>query len=160
MKPALGRVLDPDALDACGGPRARLRVAIPTAWAEAGATISFGAPARLACARCDGGGCDGCGRSGVLRAPEDASLRTLTVTVPPGRSGPFVLRMSAPFGAGASVEQLLVEIVPGDEPSAGVTRLERASPARRALEPRSVALALVVALLTAITAFYATRGGH
>jgi hypothetical protein len=96
----------------------------------------------------------------VLRAPEDPSARALTLTVPPGQRGPFVVRLVDPFGPDGGVEQLLVELIPGPDTSDGVTRLESLAPARRAPSPGSLALALVIAVLTAITALYATHGRH
>ena len=74
-KSSLGRVVDPGALDLSAGPRARLSVEVPEAWLAEGADVAVTAPARLVCARCDGGGCDGCARSGALRSPEGARLR-------------------------------------------------------------------------------------
>src|SRR5690242_3451348 len=81
-KSSLGRVVDPRALDASSGARARLRVGVPAAWLAEGGELELRVPARLACARCDGGGCDGCARSGALRAPEPASARVVRAYVP------------------------------------------------------------------------------
>jgi hypothetical protein len=126
-KSSLGRVLDPSALDACPGPRARLRIAVPAAWLAEGAELAVAAPARLSCARCDGGGCDACSRSGALAAPADAEARVVHVTLPslPADEEPreIALRIPRPFGADHEVAQLLLEVRAAPAPSAGVTRL-------------------------------------
>jgi hypothetical protein len=120
----LGRVLDPSALDAGAGPRARLRIEVPAAWLVEGAELSVLAPVRLACARCDGGGCDACGRSGALRAPAGAGERVLHASVPRAPGGPqaMVLRIPHPFGPEGGIEQLLLELHAASMASPGVTR--------------------------------------
>ncbi len=117
---ALGRVADPRALDGLAAGCARLRVRVERAAFVSGAWVELRAPRRLRCARCDGGGCDGCGRSGVLRGPDDEEERRLTVELPAGRSASLVcLRVPAPFGSG-DVSLLFVEIEPGDTTMEGV----------------------------------------
>ena len=56
------------------GPPPRRR---PRRLARRGRRPRITAPARLACARCDGGGCDACARSGALRSPADAGDRVV-----------------------------------------------------------------------------------
>ena len=125
MASSLGRVLDPAAVDADPGPRARLRLDVPERWLAEGAELEVVTPARLPCARCDGGGCDGCARSGVLRAPEAASDRTLRVQLPRLDGEPGVaLRLTQPFGAEHPIAQLHLELRAAEQPSAGVRRLE------------------------------------
>lgn len=128
-KSSLGRVLDPSALDAATGPRARLRITVPAAWLVEGADLAITVPARLSCARCDGGGCDACDRSGALRAPGDAAVRVIHASVPRASSGlapeppaGIVLRISHPFGPVSGIEQLLLEVRASAAPSVGVTR--------------------------------------
>jgi hypothetical protein len=118
---ALGRVLDPRALDEGAGARGRIRVEVPAAWLTAGCRLEILAPRRLCCARCDGGGCDACGKSGVLRAPDAADDRRLEITLPGTHHDAVALRLADPFGGGL-VEQLIVEIHPGVA-SPGVTRI-------------------------------------
>jgi len=117
----LGRLLDPRALDEGVGPRGRVQITVPTAWLIAGCRIELLAPRRLPCARCDGGGCDACSKSGVLRAPDDEASRCLEITLPATQNEAVALRLADPFGAGL-VEQLIVEIRAGVA-SPGVTRL-------------------------------------
>ena len=123
-KSSLGRVLDPCALDAGAGPRARLRVEVPAAWLAEGADLAVTTPARLACARCDGGGCDACERSGALRAPADASARLVRTSVSPSPSGQTIaVRILHPFGPEHGIEQLLLELRAAGTPSACVARI-------------------------------------
>lgn len=146
---ALGQVLDPRALDEGTGARGRLCLEVPTDWLAAGCRIAILAPRRLACARCDGGGCDACGKSGVLRAPDAADDRRLEITLPGTHHDAVALRLADPFGGGL-VEQLIVEIRVGVA-SACVTRIPDPLP-----PPGAAALAvlpwrgfLVAALATA-----------
>ena len=147
----LARLVDPEALDRCDGARAVLRVEVPAAWLREGGPIRVRVPRRLACARCDGGGCDGCSRSGVLRAPEDEPSRLVEATLPATTAGAAALRIARPFEAGSAVEQLVLEVRAGAAATDGVTRL---------VEPRSperptatlVAVAVVVAALGALLA--------
>ncbi|MBI4954871.1 MAG: hypothetical protein HY908_22810 [Myxococcales bacterium] len=64
----LARLVDRAALDEAPGPRGRLRVTVPESWLATPSELEIRVPARLTCARCDGGGCDACGRSGAVRA--------------------------------------------------------------------------------------------
>ncbi len=125
MKRDLARVLDPAALAAAGGARARLRVEVPSAWLLAGAELEITLPARIGCARCDGGGCDGCGRSGALRAPDDPAERAIRVHLPAGDGRAVALRIVRPFGVATDVDQLVLEIGPASECDARVRRIER-----------------------------------
>lgn len=127
MKQQLARLLDPEALDAATGPRARLRVRVDAAWLVEGAELEITAPKRLECARCGGGGCDGCGRSGALRAPVRTRARAIRLHVPAGEGHAVGLRLVHPFGARAAIEQLLLELEPSTEPDARVKRIDSAA---------------------------------
>jgi hypothetical protein len=147
-KQALGRLLDPAALDASKGPRAKLRIEAPPEWLAAGGELEVPAPARLVCARCDGGGCDGCNRSGALAAPADPDARTIHATLPPDSDGGVALRLLHPFGDGG-IEQLILEVRPGP-PARGLTRRPSApvALARPKSDPRArAALGLMIAAL-------------
>ena len=155
MEGSLGRVLDPAAIDADPGARARLRLEVPEAWLAEGADLELTAPGRLACARCDGGGCDGCARSGVVRAPEGVAARTLRASLPrlAGEAG-VALRITQPFGPDHPIAQLHLELRAAATASACVRRLDppiTASPPPLALSWPAVgallALATVVAAL-------------
>ncbi len=124
MAESLARVVDPRALDEATGGRVRLAVVVPERWLDDGADLLLSLPARLSCARCDGGGCDGCARSGALRMPEDEADRRLRASVPPGSSRGVALRIPHPFGPDHAVAQLLIEVRAGEAASACVTRVE------------------------------------
>ena len=136
-KSSLGRVLDPSALDACAGPRARLRVDVPAAWLAEGAVLLVTAPPRLACARCDGGGCDTCARSGALRAPAEAEGRVVHASLSPHPAGSraVILRIPRPFGAEHDVHQLLLEVCVAEVASAFVVRVAPMVPAAQPPAP-------------------------
>lgn len=125
MTQKLARLLDPEALDRSTGPRATLTIVVTEAWARAGARLRIEAPKRLVCARCRGGGCDGCARSGALLAPEDAARRGLDVRLPSGLKDDTVLRLSQPFGSEHPIAQLLLEVQLGPTSSPIVTRVLR-----------------------------------
>ncbi len=149
---ALGRVLDPRALDEDTGARGRIRLEVPADWLAAGCRIAVVAPRRLPCARCDGGGCDACGKSGVLRAPDAADDRRLEITLPGTERNAVALRLSDPFGGGL-VQQLIVEISAGTA-SPCVTRIP--DPALRLPDPASVVL--VQQLIDELRARFASPG--
>jgi hypothetical protein len=151
----LARVLDPAVLDAAGGARARLRVRVRTAWLVEGAELAIVAPARLGCARCDGGGCDGCGRSGALEAPGAVEARSIRVHVPAVDGRAIALRLVRPFGDAAAVEQLVLELEPGEEADARVTRIELAPRAPGPLEGVAWGRAALVATCLALFALAA-----
>ncbi|MFO0756320.1 MAG: hypothetical protein U0359_07495 [Byssovorax sp.] len=152
--PALGRVLDPEALDGEAGARGLCRIVVPSGWLEAPCEIELLVPSRLPCARCDGGGCDGCGRSGAVRAPREETERVLSASLPAVAASGVALRLSRPFGPEAEIVQLVIEVRAGEEASAGVTR--RAPPAPLALASSGrawpVGLALVIAAIGAVLA--------
>ena len=108
----LGRLLDPRALDEGAGPRGRVQITVPAAWLTEGCRIEILAPRRLPCARCDAGGCDACGKSGVLRAPDAEASRRLEITLPGTPGEAVALRLADPFGPGL-VDQLIIEIRAG-----------------------------------------------
>lgn len=152
---ALGRVLDPGALDADEGPRGRLSIELPVAWLEGGVEVDVEVPLRLTCARCDGGGCDGCGKSGALRLA-DLPSRTVRVALPRGAGEGVALRLARPLGDEAGLDQLLLEIRPGPVASEGCAIVPRRGgflrPGRSAAVPWALVVATIVALALAIAA--------
>ncbi|XXY52994.1 hypothetical protein WME91_17860 [Sorangium sp. So ce269] len=116
----LGQLIDREDLDASDGARGRLSITVPTAWARGGADIEIAVPARVTCARCDGGGCDSCARSGAHRAPEEVAARTLRLRLPPDLTGCVTLRLVRPFGEHAPLDQLLVDVRADSAASPGV----------------------------------------
>ncbi len=160
----LGQVVDPEALDASAGARGRLRIEVPAAWMNEGSAIEIAVPARILCDRCDGGGCDGCGRSGALRAPENSSDRAVRLQVPAGSGGGVALRIVRPFGGEAAIEQLIVEVRAGASPSPGVVRRAPAlattntnSITKISQSSVAVRVALALAVALAVAAALASR---
>ncbi|HZF49589.1 MAG TPA: hypothetical protein VE093_13110 [Polyangiaceae bacterium] len=160
----LGQVIDPEALDASAGARGRLRVEVPAAWMNEGSAIEVAVPARILCDRCDGGGCDGCGRSGALRAPDDPRGRAVRLQVPAGSGGGVAVRIVRPFGDEAAIEQLIVEVRAGASPSPGVVRRSPALANTNTnritkISQSSVAfrVALALAVVLAVAAAIASR---
>ena len=156
----LGQVLDVAALDASNGPCARVRVGLEPGWSR-GDTLRITVPERLTCARCDGGGCDACGRSGALRAPSDPDARTLRVELPALPAQGVAMRVLYPFGDTAGVEQLRIELHAAAPSDAGLRVAHTAArsslavtapPALGAPSPALVAggLAALVALAAAL----------
>lgn len=147
----LARVTDVAALDADSGPIARLQIAVPAEWFVASATLVIDAPRLLACERCAGGGCDGCGRSGALRAPDPVALRQLDLTLPRGCEEGTLVRVPRPFDD-CAIEQLIVEVRFASVPSRGVRRIESAiAPPRQAAAMKpALAIALALALLVVV----------
>ncbi|MEM6788962.1 MAG: hypothetical protein AAF715_15685 [Myxococcota bacterium] len=155
--PELAQVLDPRARDACAGPRAVLALDIDLAWLQdAGRVVEVRVPRRLPCARCEGGGCDGCGRSGVVRAPENEARRGLRVTLPTTRPGPrssvVVLRIERPFGPGSEIAQLLLRLKPSDASDPRLSRVAATAvpPPGAASFPRPGWVALLAAVAAAV----------
>lgn len=147
----LGKLLDKDALDNDGGGRARASISVPPSWCDDSALIEVTLPRTLPCARCGGGGCDGCGRSGALRGPKHEHARRVRVRLPQNLGDGVAMRLADPFGRAGAIAQLWIEVRPADEPSPTVRRLSPQKRERRRILPRMVAgLGLVVALLVAV----------
>lgn len=101
--PELARVIDPASLES--GEAGRFALDVLPEWLDRRETIAFVVPKRVTCARCDGGGCDACARSGAFRIDGDDAARTLQLTLP---GAPAVVRI--PFAG--TPEILLVELRP------------------------------------------------
>lgn len=155
MAQALGRVVDSSALDACAEPRGRHAIEIPVEWI--GAEVLVAVPARIVCARCDGGGCDGCRKRGGHRIEGDEEARALRIRLPRTMDGVVVLRLVRPFGhAEGAIAQLHLETRIGAGASAGVvlcalaTREPVTSHANPMRAPTSRNIAWIVAAAFAI----------
>jgi hypothetical protein len=137
-------------------------VMVPPAWLAESGVLLVQLPRLLACAECEGGGCDACERRGaaVLHArgePQEVLRVKLSAAVAPEGT---VLRLPEHGAIGASPEQargcLLLKLLPG-ELSKGVEREqipEPTPPAPIRWSPYlSIALGLVVALIIAAACF-------
>ncbi len=159
MGQVLGKVTK--AVDVERGPDVLHRISVPAGWLSEGATIDVELPRHLSCARCEGGGCDSCQRSGALTLRERDELPgVVSVTLPVSvEAGDIVLRIpeagglpppDCSYGRGL----LLLRVSVADAPSAGVLRsLEHERPLtispeeRRELIRRSVLVAVGLTVL-------------
>ncbi|MBK8258807.1 MAG: hypothetical protein IPK82_39885 [Polyangiaceae bacterium] len=119
----LGKLVDKAALEADAGGRVRARVTVPLSWSQQRVLIEVTLPRAMECARCDGGGCDGCDRSGALRGPKKDLERVVRVRLPKMLGDGVAMRLSEPFGKGAVITQLWLEVRPGDAASPSVRRI-------------------------------------
>lgn len=149
----LARVFDEKDLARLPGGRASLEITVPASWT--GRTCEIDVPRRLACAACEGGGCDACDRRGAYRLEEPDEERRLDVRLPGALAGRTRIRIGQPFGVDSVVGVLLLDVVVGDEASASchvvpepeqpLVRAEDA--AARRLDPMVVGVAVGVAVL-------------
>lgn len=119
-------------------------------------------PARLACAHCDGGGCDSCQRTGAVRAPESARDRQLRLRLPRIGHAAVGIRIVKPF-ADSPIEQLTVELRRAEHASPQVTLLAPGSALGQAGEidpPEGQARVVTVALLLATALLAAAVAWH
>jgi hypothetical protein len=137
----LARLLDRAELDAATGPHGRMSIELT---AQPGEEVSITVPARLVCARCDGGGCDTCHRSGALRleAPQ-----TLQFVLPNEAAESFRVRLMRPV---EGLEQLTVEV--RLKKSTALVRAHGSALAVRpsGVEPKSIVIGIALAIAAAI----------
>jgi len=136
---ALARVTQD--LDEARGPDVLCSIEVPAAWFEVGATLQISLPRLLSCARCDGGGCDACGRRGAFEQHSSGIANEVAIVLPiqpAGSSTAVRLRLPA-LGARAPAEtelppgHLLLTVVPrraeaGWSPAAHVQALDLPEP--------------------------------
>lgn len=165
-------------LDVPRGPDVVHRIRVPRAWLEAGDIVELELPRNLACAACEGGGCDVCERAGALtlrgrhEPPEiltvtlptrkaDEELRGVVIRIPEQGGLPPEQALALPRGL------LLLRVDCAEVPDPGLSRVRPPSAMRfseRVLSLRIpkpaqrklwvIALALVVlASLAALLAF-------
>ena len=147
----LGKLLDKEALESCEGGRAKARISVPPSWCDESALVELSLPRTLVCARCEGGGCDGCHRSGALRGPKSDAARRVRVRLPQNLGDGVAMRLADPFGRDGAIAQIWIEVRPAAEPSSMVRRIGGPKPEKRRILPRMVAaLGLLVALLVVV----------
>lgn len=153
----LARLLDRDEIDSAEGPRGTMMIALPPEWLAAGDPVEVVVPTRLVCARCDGGGCDACGRSGAIRIAGEQAERTTRFVLPKTTSERLVVRLLHPLGDAIDLSQLCIDvrIATASSPTTeGCTRLERprAEPPAFPLSTVLVAAVIALALAAAVAA--------
>jgi len=174
MGKVLGRVITgehgaPRAPDACH------RVRVPRGWLTEGATIEVVLPRNLTCARCEGGGCDACDRSGAITVRGRADPPDLVpVNLPAGeRNTPFVIRIPDHGGLPAEGStlargHLLLRVEPSSQvdPSvrlfqsreamarleSGVRPVDKAGRGKLVTVRPGVALGIVIAVVVVVAA--------
>ncbi|WP_437671775.1 hypothetical protein [Sorangium sp. So ce131] len=119
----LGQVIDREGLDTSDGSWGRVSVGVPAAWVHEGMHIEITVPDRVVCARCEGGGCDSCARSGAHRTPVEPAARKLQIRLPGGLPERMTLRLVRPFGEHAPLDQLFIAVRADSAASPGVRRI-------------------------------------
>ena len=100
-----------------------MRIEIPASWCGTRSQVDVTLPRMFVCARCGGGGCDGCDRSGAIRTPDERVGQKLRVPLPESLGGGVEVRLPSPFGDEGALDQLLIEIRIGEAASEGVLRV-------------------------------------
>lgn len=143
------------------GPDVLHRISVPPDWLLGGVTIEVELPRHVGCARCEGGGCDVCQRSGALTLRgRDEPPERITVTLPSASSESDIVLRIPEAGGFPPPDQLygrgllLLRVSRGGAASAGVQRASVAqgprpvSPEeRRQLVQRSLWVAVGLSVL-------------
>ncbi len=172
MASVLGRITTSD--DSPRGPDVKHRIRVKKAWLERGQAIEFSLPRNLACANCDGGGCDTCEGAGALsiRERNDPSevVQVVLPATPMGDDDKLrAVALRIPERGGIPAEDdlprgvLILTIVGDDEADDGVRRVhpslvpaaaevfeDRESAARVSVRPEARGLSWVMVVLVAI----------
>jgi hypothetical protein len=106
-------------LDEPRGPDVLHTVEVPAEWLGEGASVELDVPRLLPCARCEGGGCDLCGRRGAFEA---AGSSELVITLPrQAGSAPSAVRLRLPAAGARDASDpnlppghLLLTVIPRD----------------------------------------------
>ena len=141
--PELARLLDPAEVDAIDGPHGKMSIELSEA--RLGETVEIVVPARLACARCEGGGCDSCGRSGAIRLELDEDDRKTQFGLPDAAPSGVRVRLLRPV---AGLELLTVEV--RLTPSTALVRVPRSPVVSNKDDVRSIVIAIGVILAAAL----------
>jgi hypothetical protein len=122
------------------GPDVLFNVEVPMEWLEEGVSVSIVLPRLLTCARCEGGGCDVCGRKGAF---EQTGIDGPVIVSLPRQSGSAAsaIRLRLPgYGARGDVAlplgHLILTVVPRDAafgwaPASHVHKIDSHEGARR-----------------------------
>lgn len=142
-------MLDRQKLDASTAPTGLLRIDVLEEWLEEGGELIIDPPKRLTCAACDGGGCGRCENAGAFRVAVD-EVEPIRLLLSPGPPEQKRVRIPSPFDDASTIELLVVELRPADEPSPGVERAMRRSLARvpsSAIAPAPMEPTKIIALV-------------
>ena len=123
-------------LDEPRGPDVLHTVEVPAEWLGEGASVELDVPRFLSCARCEGGGCDLCGRKGAFEAATGSSELVITLPRQAG-AAPSAVRLRLPASGARDATDpslppghLLLTVVPRDAafgwaPAPTVRKLEQ-----------------------------------
>ncbi len=172
-------------LDAPRGPDVVHRIRVPQAWLESGEIVEFEVPRNLACAACDGGGCDLCERAGAItlrgrqelpeflqvtlparKSQADSEARGIVIRIPergglPPRDGAalprglLLLRVELAEAADPGVSRV---VQPESRPRLSLRIPKIPKPSRQQLRLLAVAVAIVLLAGLAILTFRRFRG--
>lgn len=145
-------MLDRDEIDSAEGPRGTMTIELPLEWLASGDRVEVVVPTRLTCGRCDGGGCDACGRSGAIRLAGEPPERTVRFVLPKTTSKCLVVRLVQPLGEDIELAQLRIEVrgVTSSTPTTeGCKRLDRPRAEAPAFPLPAVLVATMIALALA-----------
>lgn len=132
------------------GPDVACSIEVPVAWFEAGATLQIQLPRLMTCARCEGGGCDACGRRGAFEQRAAGIASEVAVVLPrqpAATCAPVKLRLPA-LGARAPRSPAAggAPLAPAAVPDAPQVELEPSLGEAPAAETREVPAAEAQAL--------------
>lgn len=133
------------------GPDATWEVPVAREWLLEGASVELTVPTKVRCARCEGGGCDTCGRSGAVLVAADEAERRVVVHLAPGVDDTGrALRLPGLGGKTEGVSEpgdLRVTLLPADAASPALRRVG-ASP--KVAPWMAAVLALIALVLVAL----------
>ncbi len=161
MGEVLGK-LKSRSLNETRGPDVLHSIRVPVEWLEQGETIEVDLPRNLACANCEGGGCDQCERAGAVSLRErDAPPETLKVSLPSRSSEtvrqPLLLRIPERGGFSRSEQEprglLMLRVNGAPEPDDGIRLVDVATPRRELRAPPEVVVRSLVFAVLLILAF-------
>ncbi len=132
MASVLGRITA--SVDSPRGPDVKHRIRVKRQWLERGEAIEFALPRNLACAGCDGGGCDACAGAGALSlrergAPEEVVQVVLPATPQQGGDQERAVALRIPDRGGLPDDEryprglLILTVIGGTKTDAGVRRV-------------------------------------
>jgi hypothetical protein len=158
-------------LDEPRGPDVLHTVEVPGEWLAEGASVEIKLPRFLPCARCDGGGCDLCGRKGALEAAAAAGSSEVVITLPrQAGAAPSAVRLRLPASGARDTSEanlppghLLLTVIPRDAafgwaPAPTLRRLELPQSSSQANWADARMWAIAFVLVSLLSWWLLTRG--
>ena len=157
-------------LDEPRGPDVLHTVEVPAEWLGEGASVEIKVPRFLSCARCEGGGCDLCGRKGAFEAAAAASSEVVITLPRPAGAAPSAVRLRLPAAGARDTADpslppghLLLTIIPRDAgfgwaPAPTLRKLEAAQGGGQANRADARMWAIAFVLVSLLSWWLLTRG--